>query len=126
MRPKNMISDAEMKIMNLLWEKSPRTMPELTALLSPETGWSKHMIITFLKRMLEKETIRMEEAKPARLYYPLVEKEFVEQEQTTKLLDTLFHGNITYLVNAMVDQGSISDTDIDELRDYLDKIKESK
>lgn len=126
MRSGNTISDAEMKIMKLLWEKSPRTMPELTAALAPETGWSKHMVIALLKRMLEKGSIRVEESKPARLYYPIIEKESVEKAKTHKLLEELFHGKARYLVSAMVEQGDLSGEDIDELIDYLEKVKEGE
>lgn len=40
------LTEAEWKIMLLLWEKSPRTMMELTRALAEDTGWSKHTVIT--------------------------------------------------------------------------------
>ena len=52
------LTEAEWKIMLLLWEKSPRTMMELTRALAEDTGWSKHTVITMLKRMAVKGTVR--------------------------------------------------------------------
>lgn len=45
------LSDSEWKLMNHLWEQSPRTITELTAELKPETGWSKNTVITMLARL---------------------------------------------------------------------------
>jgi len=66
------ISDAEWKIMNLLWEEEPRTMTQLTKALLSSTGWSKHTVITYLKRMEEKGMIRHIEGKKAKLYYTVL------------------------------------------------------
>ena len=38
------LTEAEWKIMLLLWEKSPRTMMELTRALAEDTGWSLSLI----------------------------------------------------------------------------------
>ena len=65
------LTEAEWKIMLLLWEKSPRTMMELTRALAQETGWSKHTVITMLKRMAVKGTVRICEDGPVKTYFRL-------------------------------------------------------
>ena len=47
------LSDGEWKLMNLLWEKSPRTIAELVKALAGDTGWSKSTIFIMLGRMAE-------------------------------------------------------------------------
>ena len=47
-------TEAEWKIMEVLWDHSPRTMSEITKTLEPVTGWTRHTVITLLKRMQEK------------------------------------------------------------------------
>ena len=44
------LSDGEWKLMNRLWEQSPRTIMELTAAVRDDTGWSKNTVITMLAR----------------------------------------------------------------------------
>ena len=51
------LSDSEWKLMNHLWEQSPRTITELTAALKPETGWSKNTVITMLARLEAKGAV---------------------------------------------------------------------
>ena len=113
------LTDAEWKIMTLLWEHSPLTMPQITHALEAETGWTKHTVITLLKRMMQKGTVRMEEAEPARRYYPCVEKDKVAREQTQTLLSRLFEGRASLLVSNMVEQGELTDDEVDELMDIL-------
>ena len=69
------LTEAEWKIMLLLWEKSPRTMMELTRALAEDTGWSKHTVITMLKRMAVKGTVRICEDGPVKTYFPAVAKD---------------------------------------------------
>ena len=64
------ITNAEWKIMEQLWEKSPRTITELTRSLKENTGWTKQTIITMLRRMEEKGRVKYEESSKAKLFYP--------------------------------------------------------
>ena len=61
------LSDSEWKLMNRLWEQSPRTIMDLTASLKEDTGWSKNTVITMLARLEAKGAVWHEEggrAKP--------------------------------------------------------------
>jgi BlaI family penicillinase repressor len=118
------ITEAEWKIIKLLWEQSPMTMPELTKRLEPETGWSKHTVITLLKRMLAKGTVRVEESEPARLYYPLIERTEAVRSETNSLVRRVFGGSALLLVNELVSQGELSESDIAELMATIEKAKE--
>ena len=75
------LTEAEWKIMLLLWEKSPRTMMELTRALAEDTGWSKHTVITMLKRMAVKGTVRICEDGPVKTYFPAVAKDLSELQK---------------------------------------------
>ena len=50
---KMVLSDGEWRIMNLLWAKSPRRVPELTEALAAETGWSRATVNMMLTRLEE-------------------------------------------------------------------------
>ena len=54
------LTDAEWKVMTILWDSSPRTMMEITNALKEETGWTKYTVMSFLKRMEEKGPGRIE------------------------------------------------------------------
>ena len=109
------LTEAEWKIMLRLWDKHPQTMMELTRSLSDETGWSKHTVITMLKRMHQKGTVTICEDGPVKTYSPAVEKSRVAQEQTRTLLSRLFRGKASLLMNELVSQGELTDEELAEI-----------
>ena len=117
------VTEAEWKIMEVLWDHSPRTMTEITAILEPETGWTRHTVITLLKRMLEKGSISMDDTERAKKYTPLITREQASTEETHKFLSHVFKGKASLLVNHLVDAGDLSE---DELKQILDMIKDKK
>lgn len=113
-------TEAEWRILEVLWEHAPRPMSEITKALEPSTGWTRHTVITLLKRMQEKGTITVDESGPVKLYSPLVSQEQASSDQTRKLLSHVFHGKASLLINHLVDSGEIS---LDEMQSLLDMMK---
>lgn len=96
------VTDAESKILMLLWDQSPMTMTQITNTLKDVTGWDKHAVISLLKRMLKKGSIRMDDVKPAKLYYPLISREEAQLDQTQTFLGKIFEGKPVRMMSAMV------------------------
>ena len=95
------VTEAEWKIMECLWDHAPQTMGEITATLEPATGWTRQTVITLLKRMAEKGAVSMDDKASA--------------EETHKLLDHVFRGKASLLVNQLVDSGDLSAEDLQEI-----------
>lgn len=115
------LTDAEWKVMTVLWEHAPQTMMEITNTLKEETGWTKHTVMSFLKRMEEKGALHFEEGGRAKLYYPDWKREEVAIQETEDFLKKVFHGKIGLMINAMVQQKALSKQEIDELYDILEE-----
>ena len=112
-------TEAEWKIMEVLWESAPRSMPEMTKILFPSTGWSRHTVITLLKRMQEKGSIQVDESGPVKMYSPLITREEASAQQTKKLLSNVFSGKASLLVQNLVDSGEISLNEMEEILSLL-------
>lgn len=120
------LSEAELKIMQVLWQSSPQTMAQITQALLPETAWSKNTVITLLKRMITKGTIRVDESVFPKTYAPLVERDALARQETRSLLKRLFGGSATMLMSNMVEQDGVSDDELDEMIRLLQKKKEER
>ena len=59
-----------MEVLEVLWDRSPCTISEITKTLEPTTGWTQHTVISLLKRMEEKRMVWVDESGPAKRYYP--------------------------------------------------------
>lgn len=115
------LSDNEWKLMGRLWERSPRTIMELTADLREETGWSKNTIITMLSRLEAKGAVRHEEGARAKAYYPAVDRETAARAETESFLGKVYGGSLGLLVSAMVESRALTEEDLAELSAILEK-----
>ena len=113
------VTEAEWKIMEVLWDHAPRTMTEITAVLAPATGWTRHTVITLLKRMAEKGSVSVDESGKAKKYTPLITREEASAEETHKLLSHVFRGKASLLVSHLVDTGDLSEDDLRQILDVL-------
>ena len=115
------LSDNEWKLMGRLWERSPRTITELTADLREETGWSKNTIITMLSRLEAKGAVRNKEGVRAKAYYPAVDRETAARAETESFLGKVYGGSLGLLVSAMVESRALTEEDLAELSAILEK-----
>ena len=113
------VTDAEWKIMECLWDHAPQTMGEITATLEPATGWTRQTVITLLKRMTEKGAVSMDDTGRVKKYTPLITREEASAEETHKLLNHVFRGKASLLVNQLVDSGDLSAKDLQEILDII-------
>lgn len=113
-------TDAEWKIMEVLWDHAPRTIAEITKALEPTTGWSRHVVITLLKRMEEKGTVTVDATGPAKRYTPKVSQNEACAEETGKFLSHVFKGDVSLLINHLVDSKRIA---ADDLQDILEAMR---
>lgn len=118
------LSEAEWKVMSLLWQEAPRTMMQITNHFKETTGWSKHTVMTFLRRMEEKKAIHHEEGGKARLYYPDIEREEAVLQETEEFLEKVFDGRMGLMLNTMVEKKAVSGEEIAEMYEILRKAEE--
>ena len=109
-------TEAEWKIMEALWDHHPRTMGDITKTLEPATGWTRHTVITLLKRMQEKGSVTVDESGPVKRYSPQITREQASATQTRKLLDRVFEGKASLLINHLVDTGEVT---VEEMQSLL-------
>ena len=124
------LSDSEWKLMNRLWEQSPRTIMELTASLKEDTGWSKNTVITMLARLEAKGAVRHEEGGRAKRYAPLLRREDVTEvvnacdagpAETESFLSRVYGGSLGLMMSAMVESRQLTEADIAELSAILER-----
>lgn len=113
------ITNAEWKIMELLWEHEPRTITELTKALKESTNWPKQAIITMLRRMIEKKTVRCVEGEKAKQFFAAVTRTEAEEAEARMVMEKAFSGSPSLLISAMVRQQKISEKELTEICDLL-------
>lgn len=112
--------------MNALWEEAPQTMMQLTRCFQETTGWTKHTVMTFLKRMEDKGAVYYEAGARAKLYYPKIERREAALQETEEFLERVFDGRMGLMLNTMVEQKALSGKEIAELYEILKRAEEAQ
>lgn len=113
------LSEAEWKVMDVLWKETPQTIMQLTRYFEETTGWTKHTIMTFLKRMEEKGAIYFEAGERAKQYYPKIDRQEAALQETEEFLEKVFGGRMGLMLNTMVERKALSGEEISELYEIL-------
>ena len=120
------LSEAEWKVMNALWENTPQTIMQLTRRIQETTGWTKHTVMTFLRRMEDKGAVGYEAGEKAKLYYPKIGRQEAALQETEEFLERVFEGRMGLMLNTMVERKALSGTEIQELYEILRQAEEAR
>lgn len=118
----NQITDAELEIMKVLWEKKSLTLNELVEELSKEEPKNKSTIKTLLYRLIDKHIVKsVEKNKKENEYKPLIsEKKYLKSANET-FLDKLYDGNVNNMLLNFVEDKKISKEEIEKLLNIIDE-----
>lgn len=116
------ISDSEVEIMKLLWNKSPLTSNEIIEFLK-ETDWSENTIKTFINRLLNKKAIRYEPDGRSYLYYPVLTYDEFTKEKNKSFLETVYDGAVDLFLLKFLESENLTNSDIEELQNILEDKK---
>jgi len=120
------ISDAEWKVMHILWNRGRLSSNEIVAEIVPETGWSPNTVRTLLGRLTDKGVLQADKERgkekdyPLCYYTPLVTREECETVHAQTFLERVFAGDATRLLAHFVKETNMTPQQIAELRQKLE------
>lgn len=117
------ISDAEMQLLQLLWEDSPLGATELAERVPSERKWSLTTVKTLLSRLVAKGAVEATPQGRRYCYSPLIAREKVAARQAGGLVDRLFGGRVSPLVAQLAEERELSKEDLDELEALVRSLK---
>lgn len=114
------ISDAEWRVMQVIWESSPITANEVIGQLEPDTDWKPKTIKTLIRRLVDKKVLGFHKEGKAYLYYPLVSENEGIRVETNNFLKKVFNGSLNLMLASFIDEQRLSEEDIKELKRIID------
>ena len=120
MKPIFKLTNAETKLANLLWDKSPIASMEMIKLAQEEFGWKKSTTFTNLKFLIEKGLAKNETSCVTMLY---TKDEFIAG-QSCDYIDDAFNGSLPMLVAAFTSKRKLSSEQVLELKRLIDEYEE--
>jgi len=113
------ISDAETRVMEVLWRTSPLAADDVAAKLEKSEGWQLATVKTLLNRLLKKGALSAERDGRRYLYTPLLARADWAQSESLSLLDRLFGGSLTPLVSHFSSRRKLKPADLAALKQLI-------
>lgn len=116
------ISEAESRVMQVLWQRGASTADEVVAALDDAADWQESTVKTLLNRLLKKGAVRAEAEGRRYRYHPEIAQADWVLDESRSLLDRLFGGRVAPLVAHFSERGKLSRKDVEELRKLIEDL----
>lgn len=120
------ITEAEMNVMEVLWQAQPLGAAAITQALESSTGWHRKTVNTMLSRLVKKGAVSFVREKSGHQYSALLERSDYTQSVTGKLVKRFFDGRLAPLVAHFADSGSLSKDDLDEIKTLIEELSDER
>jgi BlaI family penicillinase repressor len=112
------IGESEWYVLKALWEKAPMSGNDIVKAVSAHTDWSSSTILTMLRRLVKKKAVGVEQ-QSVMMYVPLLSEHDVVRLETDLFLKRVYKGSVNLLVKGFLENGSLSEQEIDELKKLI-------
>jgi predicted transcriptional regulator len=118
------VTDAELEILQILWQRGPGTVREVQEELDfiRPTGYTT--VLKMLQIMTEKRLVARDKTERAHVYRSNVEEHDVQEEIVGHLLERVFAGSASKLVLRALSAKSASRRELNEIRALLDSLSD--
>ena len=122
-RPPQDVTDAELAILQVLWDRGQATVRELTEQLYSQYTSSQHATVQKLLERLEgKSCVRRNRSVWPHMFEPAIERGDLIDRKLQQTADRLCDGSIQPLLTHLVKGGRLSAQDRRSLRTLLDEL----
>lgn len=124
MKKVSKISDSEWEVMKVVWDHSPITSNKVVEILKPNTNWNPSTIYTLISRLVEKKAIEIQEGSFPYILRPLITRKECSRREYLSFIKKVYDGSLNLMISNAVEDHELSDTEIEELKNILDRSKD--
>ena len=115
------LSEAEGEIMEIMWKnRQPLTSTYVMEQLTSRT-WALSTVMTALAKLCEKGFVYCDRTTRTNYYSALISEQDYRAGQSREFLKTMHQNSIANMVTALSNSGEISDSEIEQLREILNR-----
>ena len=118
------LTDAEWRVMELLWQHEPQTGRELVEALEKIAGWNRSTTLTLLRRLEGKQAVADETQNGVKAFRPLIRREEAALQESEDFLSRVYQGSLSLMVSTMTQKQALSQEELGELYKILQELEE--
>lgn len=118
------LGEAELEIMQVIWDsESPVTSNYILKELHGRRKWQLSTLMTSLTRLADKGFVMCDRSTGSNLYSWIVAENEYKTGASKSFLEKLYNNSIQNMIASLYSSKAIKSSDVEELRDFLDKLE---
>lgn len=115
------LTEAELRLMEVLWEKGPATVHQLLEALSGKPALAYNSVLTTIRILEKKSYVQHLKDGRAHIYMPLVGREAASRSEVRNLLGRFFKNSHELLMLNLIQSQSLDGEELKRLREMLEQ-----
>jgi predicted transcriptional regulator len=115
------LTPVELELMHIVWRKGEVSVADVLEALPPERKLAYTSVSTVLRILEQKEVLQSRKVGRGHLYSALLPREAYELQSVRHLVETVFDGTPSALVERLVEAVPLSPQEVEQLRALLGK-----
>lgn len=121
-KPSDHPTDAELAILQVLWQNGPSTVREVHGRLHSDDEVGYTTVLKTLQIMTEKGLVQRDASERAHRYAPTSSEDQVQKNMLSDLMERAFRGSASRLVQQALTDRKASKQELEEIRRLLDEL----
>jgi BlaI family transcriptional regulator, penicillinase repressor len=114
------LTEAELRIMNVLWQKGSATVHEVLEGLPPQPSLAYNSVLTIIRILEKKGYVKHVKDKRAHVYIPQVGRDDATRSEVRRLVSRFFGNSHELLLLNILEDQTIDVEEMDRLRQLLE------
>jgi predicted transcriptional regulator len=119
------LTEAELRLMEVLWAKRSATVGEVLAGLPENTALAYSTVLTTLRILEQKGHVSHAESGRAFVYSPLIEREEARRSATQQLVRRFFDNSPGLLALSLLEEENIDEQELERLKSLIERSTEN-
>lgn len=121
MPERHQLTELQLAILRVLWDKEEATVQDIWEALHPERGLAQTTVATMLSRLERRGVVTRRAQSRQYRYRAAVTEQEVQHSMVGELTERLFDGDVTALVQHLLAGEDVSPGDIAKIRDMIER-----
>lgn len=111
-----------MRLMEIIWSRSPIRSGELVTLAYSELGWKKSTVYTVIKKLSVKGAIKSENS----IITPLITKADVLEKRSGEIISNSYSGSLPMFLTAFLNRERLTRDEAEALKKLIDEYTDAE
>ena len=117
------LTEAELRIMNVLWDRGSATVHEVLEAMSVKPGLAYNSVLTIIRILETKGYVKHVKDRRAHVYLPKIDRKDATRFEVRHLVSRFFGNSHEQLVLNLLEEGSIDADELARVRQLLERSK---